>query len=254
MDTEASMRTEEDPLERALRLAASEPAHRPEFYRLLLESTVLVLGSAGEATDGKLELQAGSKIALQNWEKPDGSLIVPFFSSIAPLRRAITVQQNYIALPARSLFEITRGATLVLNPNSTCSKEFLPAEIGSLLSEGGAMIPTQTVIEQPTQVLLAQPEEYPTAMTASLCILFAKHPNVAAAYLALMHAPSLHAEPHLIVGIQADGDIERVMREAGAVAADSSYDGRPVDLVIVVPGEAGLAEYFIEQTTPFYRR
>ena len=31
-------------LELALAKAATEPAHRPEFYRLLLESQVLVLG------------------------------------------------------------------------------------------------------------------------------------------------------------------------------------------------------------------
>jgi len=254
MNTEESTNMEDDALGEALQRATSEPAHRPAFYHLLMESTVLVIGSAEGATEGRAELQAGSKITLQNWEKPDGSLIVPFFSSVGALQRAIEAQRSYIALPVRSLFEITRGATLVLNPNSTCWKEFLPAEIESLLSEGAAMVPTQTVLDQPTQVLLGQPENYPTAMADSLRILFAKHPNVEAAYLALMHAPSLHAEPHLVVGIQADGDIESVMREAGAVAADRSPDGRPVDLVAVTPGEEGFAEYFIEQTTPFYKR
>lgn len=39
------MQTEENALEKALRKAADEPADRPEFYRILLESKILVIGS-----------------------------------------------------------------------------------------------------------------------------------------------------------------------------------------------------------------
>ena len=39
---------QENPLEQILRLAADEPAHRPEFCRVLLNATVYVLGTAGE--------------------------------------------------------------------------------------------------------------------------------------------------------------------------------------------------------------
>jgi hypothetical protein len=41
------MQTDENVLETALELAAAAPANRPEFYRLLLESTIFVLGSSG---------------------------------------------------------------------------------------------------------------------------------------------------------------------------------------------------------------
>lgn len=36
--------TEETPLEHALRIAADEPASRPDFYRLLIESEVFIIG------------------------------------------------------------------------------------------------------------------------------------------------------------------------------------------------------------------
>lgn len=47
-------------LETALKLAADHPAERPEFYRVLLDSSLYVLGSSGGATgDGEVELKAG---------------------------------------------------------------------------------------------------------------------------------------------------------------------------------------------------
>ena len=46
------MQTEDNILEIALELAASELAHRPEFYRLSLESTIFILGSSGQLTGG----------------------------------------------------------------------------------------------------------------------------------------------------------------------------------------------------------
>ena len=95
--------------------------------------------------------------------------------------------------------------------------------------------------------MLGQPREYPSAMIASLTSLLAKHGNVKAAYLALMHDPSVDEKPHLVIGIEADGDFEKVVREAGTVAGDMAA-------VRVVRSEAGLSQYFIEETKPFYER
>ncbi|MDQ0550850.1 SseB family protein [Pantoea agglomerans] len=63
-------------LETALKLAADHPAERPEFYRVLLDSSLYVLGSSGGATgDGEVELKAGENISIQHWEKPDGQAV-----------------------------------------------------------------------------------------------------------------------------------------------------------------------------------
>ena len=40
---------------------------------------------------------------------------------------------EYIALNTRQFFEMTKGATLVLNPTSALSKEFQPEEIKAIL-------------------------------------------------------------------------------------------------------------------------
>lgn len=251
------MQTEDNVLEIALELAASEPADRPEFYRLLLESTIFILGSSGqltEADEGLITLKANTQIQVVNWVRPDGSSVIPFFTSLRTLQLAITGDEKYLALPARTFFEITRGAELILNPRSEFGKEFKPAEVEALLAAGVSQVATPMVLEKPTEVLLGQPANYPQAMVASLTTLLARHSNVKAAYLALMHDRSRDEKPHLIVGIEADGDFENVIREAGTVAADTAPAGEPVDLTRVIRGESGIARYFFEEAKPFYQR
>lgn len=205
-------------LEFALAKAATEPAHRPEFYRLLLESQVFVLGNTEAGGEGVKDVAAGESLSIQNWQKNDGTPVIPSFASLEALRRAIEEEQAYLALPARSLFEITQGATLVLNPASDHAKEFLPNEI------------------------------------VALSKLLAKHASVKAAYLCLMHDPSVQEKPSLVVGLEGTDGIERAIQEAGSVAADTAPEGLPVDFVKVVRGEDGLSAYFIESVKPFYER
>jgi hypothetical protein len=69
-----------------------------------------------------------------------------------------------------------------------------------------------------------------------------------------MHDRSRDEKPHLIVGIEADGDFEKVIRDVGTVAADTAPDGEPVDLIRVVRGESGVGQYFLEEVKPFYER
>ncbi|RUO29722.1 endopeptidase IV [Aliidiomarina sedimenti] len=247
--------TEENKLEEILRLAAGEPAHRPQFCEVLLSSKVFVLGTTAEAdTDGEVYLEAGSKIQIKHWEKADASPVIPFFSSLEVLQKSIEREESFLALPARSLFEMTEGARLVLNPMSEYGKEFSPEEVAQLLSIGISRAPSPRVVEKETKVLLGQPSNYPSRMVDSLTQLLAKHSNVKKAYLALMHDTSVDERPHLIVGIEAEGGSEKVMREAGNVAGDTAPDGEPVDLYPVHENEQGVSDYFINQTKPFYER
>jgi hypothetical protein len=248
------MPAEENPLEHALRLAAGEPAHRPAFYRALLDATVYVLGHTPQAPEGERMAQAGEQLAIQHWAGRDGAAVIPFFSSLAALQRAIEPEEHYVALPARALFEMTKGATLFLNPRSDYGKEFFPQEIEALLTTGLNQQASPRVTTAPTQVLLGQPAAYPTTMVESLRRLLSTHESVRAAYLALMHDPAHDEKPHLVVGIEAEGDVERVIREAGVVAGDAAPHGEPVDLVRVTRGEEGLSAYFLNEVEPFYQR
>jgi len=246
---------EENKLEEILRLAANEPAHRPQFCEILLDSQVFLLGTTGASgTDGEINLEAGSNIQIQHWEKADSSPVIPFFSSLEVLQKSINTEESYLVLPVRSLFEMTQGTTLFLNPKSDYGKEFIPEEVAHLLSIGISQAPSQRVVEKETKVLLGQPSNYPSKMINSLTQLLKKHNNVKKAYLALMHDTSVDEKPHLIVGIEAEGDIEKVMRQAGNVAGDTAPEGEPVDLYRVKNNESGVSDYLINQTKPFYEK
>jgi hypothetical protein len=244
---------DESPLERALRLAATDPAARPDFYRQLLEAEVFVIGDADPRAEGEWTAQEGESISLQHWCKPDGTVVLPFFSSLEALQRALDHQVTYYQLPARALLEMTQGSTLVLDPRSDYGKEFAPGEIVALLSGGLTHAAERRVIEESTQVLLAQPSERPDALLNGVRAFLDKRPAVRRAWLALMHIPSQDPEPHLVIGVEADGDIEALLAEIGNVVADLSPGG-PVDLVQVSAGDDGLSQYFLQNAEPFFRR
>ena len=139
-------------LETLLEKAATEPAHRPAFFRMLLESTVWVPGTSanGDAVD------ADSALDLQHWEKEDGTSVIPFFSSLEALQQAVEDEQAFIAMPVRTLFEMTLGETLFLNAKLPTGKEFTPREISHLVSEEGNPLSTQEVIEGGQTLLLSE--------------------------------------------------------------------------------------------------
>jgi hypothetical protein len=252
MSTDKPNLLQED-LERSLERAAQEPAYRPAFYRDLLAAIVFVVGDAASSSEPGM-LEPGSNLHIVGEVDANGARFIPFFSSLDKLLGFIHSERNYIALPSKSLFEITRGERLVLNPGASWGKEFLPAEIEALLSSGTSVLPERRTIERAKNVMLGQPADYPAAMVASLSKCFVENESVVAGYLALMHDPSLDQHPHLLVGIEADGDFEAVARDAGVVISATTPHGEPVDIVQVRAGEGGVSEYMLKSTVPFFHR
>lgn len=254
----------ENELERLLRLSVTAPAWRPAFYQTLLESTVFVLGDAGQddaEKQGSVAITAGSELNILHWEKQDGSSIIPFFSSVDVLEKASAGEspdeQAFVALPARVLFEMTQGEELFLNPKSEYGKEFTPNEVTLLLSNGGLNAPSELVLDKESQLLIGQPDEYPSAMIDALTTLFTQKKPVRRAFMALIHDKAVDDQPNLLIGVEADGDekeIDALIREAGNVASETSPDDRPVDFCIVSEKERGISHYLISHTQPFYQR
>lgn len=241
-------------LEQKLMQAANDPASRPEFFKTLLESEVFVIGFASSGGEGHTTIPAGAKVSIVNWEKNDGTPVIPFFTSLAALQRALEKEAQYVALPAKSFLELTRGSFLVLNPASPYGKEFHPNEVQALLETGMNRVPTKRVVQQETKVLLGQPANYPSEMVSALTALLAKHRAVKAAYLCLMHDPSSGDNPSLVVGFDGDDDLTEAMKAAGSVAADTAPKGEFVDFVILKRGESGISDYMYGSVKPFYER
>ncbi len=235
-------------LEEVLKLAATEAAHRPEFFALLMNASVWV---PGESTTG----QPGdsSAVDLQHWEKEDGVNVIPFFTSIEALQQAVSEEQAYLIMPVRTLFEMTLGETLFLNPKLPAGKEFSPREIAHLLGEEGNALSQQSVLEGGSALLLSEIAEPPAQMIDSLTQLFAKYKQVRRAYVAHIRESAQEA-PNLLIGIEADSDIDAIIRAAGSVATDTLPGDEPVDVCQIVEGEKGISHFFTAHITPFYER
>jgi len=126
----------ENALETALKLALQDATQTSEFFRVLLESNVHVLG----------DTQDNVHLELINWQKPDGTKTIPFFSSVEVLTQSVETSQTYLTLNARTLFTTTAGASLILNPKSAEAKEFSPELIERLI----ALPPAPVVAPAPT--------------------------------------------------------------------------------------------------------
>ncbi|EPH2852543.1 enhanced serine sensitivity protein SseB [Serratia nevei] len=248
----------ENELERLLKLAVTEPAHRPAFFRELLDATVLILGDSEQVQqDGDIALNADTPVNIQHWEKQDGGSIIPFFTSLESLQKAVEDEQPFIAMPARVLFEITQGADLFLNPKAEYGKEFYPEEVAMLLATGGVVKPVEHYVDKETQILLGQPEEYPSAMVDALTTLFSQRKPVRRAFLALMHDQAADEKPNLLIGLEVDAEpaeIEALINEAGSVASETAPNEEPVDFCLVSEKERGISHYLISHTQPFYQR
>lgn len=241
-------------LEEALISASNDPASRPNFYKKLLESEVFVLGFTDSFEEGSKTLAEGSKLSIVNWEKSDGTSVIPFFTSLSALQKTLDEETRYVSLAARDLFEMTKGSTLYLNPKLDYGKEFRPHEIESLLETGVNHSLTQRIVQEATRIQLGLPAEYPSIMISALTSLLSKHSNVKAAYLCMMHEVGTDKLPTLLVGFEGEGELESAMREAGSVVADTAPQGKPVDFIEVNKGDAGASSYMYESVEPFYQR
>ncbi len=236
-------------LETLLEQAATEPAHRPAFFRTLLESTVWVPGTAAEGE----QVVEDSALDLLHWEKDNGTSVIPFFTSLEALQTAVEDEQAFVVMPVRTLFEMTLGQTLFLNAKLPTGKEFTPREISHLIGEEGNPLSTQEVLEGGETLLLSEVAEPPAQMIDSLTTLFKTLKPVRRAFLCSIKEQA-DEQPVLLIGIEADGDIDEIIQAAGSVATDTLPGDEPIDICQVKNGEKGISHFITEHITPFYER
>ncbi|CRL45949.1 enhanced serine sensitivity protein SseB [Sodalis glossinidius str. 'morsitans'] len=246
--------SQDNALEEALQRAAGEPAYRPAFFKLLLAATVYVPGEAGDDwIAGAVRDDGASPVTLQHWEKQYGGSAIPFFTSVSALERAVTGPQPFVALPVRTLFAMTAGAELFLNPKLPYGKSFAPDEVAALLSNDGDALTEWQVLAGEMRMTLSEPKDMPVQMVDSLTVLFAQYKQVRRAFLVQVRDDA-EQEPHWLIGLECDSDAEEAIQETGQVATDTAPDALPVDICLVEEGEAGISHYFLHHITPFYER
>lgn len=111
-------------LQQLYETALNHPEQYPAFYQQLLRSEVYCLGTR----------DAQQHLHFQLLQTEQGEQAIAFFLSLAKLNQDAGADAEFVMMNAEKLFSITKGATLVMNPASEDSKEFLPDEVEAILS------------------------------------------------------------------------------------------------------------------------
>jgi len=239
----------ENELERALVKAVKNPLHAPDFYRLLLESDLLVLGTAEGREDAseKFTLAPGGKLNLVTGLKDSGRFL-PLFSSLPRMQEYLKQESKYLSVNGRALLDVTRGGPVILNPSSEYGKELPAVEVAQLLDGQKPDGEPRTIIGE---------ADYPVALVDALRSLFGSRTDIAAAWMIQVTFADRAKQPHPLVGIELDsktgGDWPSLM-QAIETAADASVPGMVFDIQRVDRrNPAGLTGALL-QVPPFYQR
>ena len=235
----------ENKLEEALVRAVKSPATAPDFYRLLLQSDLLVLGTAEgqEAASDNFSIEPGGQLQLVTGEN-NGQKFLPVFSSLPRMQEYVKEESKFLSVNGRALLDLTRGAPVILNPASEYGREFMPGQVEQLLNPMPAS----------AQVALGTSDAfYPMPLINALTSVFEKHPDVQTAWMIRVGIGEQGSQVQPLVGIETGGDmaalVVQIERAAAQDAAAIPFDVQRVDRA----RPTGLASALL-QAQPFYQR
>lgn len=239
-------------LETLLQKSAEDSSLRNNFYKKLITENLIVITEKTNTTEGKKTLQKGAQVNI--FTLNDGK--IPIFTSKERIfdNGVIKEQVEYLEMKSKNLFELTKGSTLIINPFSDFGKELLPVEIEGILD--GSILKYQDkemTIKEKTPVQIGHPAIYPTEMINALSSFFSSKPNIKAAYIGWIHFSNSDDPPHYIFGLDGEGDINEIKKEAGKLVKGFLKAGEFVDF-IEIDKKSQIGQYFLEDTKPFYKK
>jgi len=238
----------ENELERALVRAVKTPSSAPDFYRLLLESDVLVLGTVEGKEDASEEFAVGpgGKVNLVTGVK-NGTRYLPIFSSLLRMQEYVKQDSKYLRVNCRALLDLARGAPVTLNPASEYGKEFTPQEVAQLLDPA--------VLRGQPRAIVGE-ADIPMPLVDTLKEVFTARPDVKAAWMIKVSFAD-RDEPHPLVGVELDsamgGDWPSLMQAVEA-AAGRSIPGMVFDLQRIDRSRHDSLTDALLQVPPFFQR
>ncbi|MGQ0742381.1 MAG: enhanced serine sensitivity protein SseB C-terminal domain-containing protein [Alphaproteobacteria bacterium] len=237
----------ENELERALEEAFANPDARGTFHRLLLESEIFVLGVA-EKPGADAPAGSTTQLRLPQIEFRNRAYH-PIFTSERRMQPFAKEHPQFFSMLGRELFECTRGASFLLNSGSEGAKELPAEEIAWALNPGlaGASQPEGRIV-------ISQPAEFPSALAAGLCALFAARPQVEAAYLGEMRITGRDDPPHAIVGVKMQGLWDPLAQEIQRLVATLPQGTRVAAMQIGNDEVRNVLGDMLTRFEPFYTR
>lgn len=161
----------ESELEERLEQARGNPEAEQEFFRCLLDATVHAHASISDDS---------GKFRLIQFKHPDGFDALPFFTSQSKAAVAAGRSARIVTFTGRELLEMTRGATLMLNPNDGGAVLY-PEEIESLLK--GTIAPVRKDSWTGAPLWCGPPDRAPSWLIPLLTRTLAQQRGVTSAYL-----------------------------------------------------------------------
>ncbi len=223
--------TAETDLEKAMLHAASQESARPDFYRLLLDSELTVLGELGE------------RMSLDTMSNGSGNFHAVF---TAPIRLSSVgpAGVSSFRMTGWMLFESTRGAQFVINPGAELGKTLSAEEIAWMLD---------AFRSGRGNLVVAQPKVFPTKLVKAFCVLFTSRSLIRAAHLVYVARDGIDTEGHPMIGLEADGDVPRLAQEIIDIN-DAILPGRPIEVVYLPEGPLDPLQKHLLSVPPFYKR
>jgi hypothetical protein len=245
-------------LESALMKAASDPAELPPFIHLLVNSKVYVIGWRAGTEDEPADswnpqvFKPGDSVAIPGVVRPDGTTILPFYSSLRWLCACTDRELKTLRMGARDLLDLTTGETLFLNYGTSWGREFPPEEVANLVAQGA--VGRRNPLRWSRELHLGVREPEPTAVTAGVASILRRHKRIAAGYLGTIRYLDDGKPPHLVIGLEGRGDIEVVKKEVGKAASALAWERAAVDVVQIEPGGGTISDFLVARGLRFYVR
>jgi bifunctional DNase/RNase len=199
------------------------------FFKALLESTVYV--------HVPVEPMPLNRMRFVQFIRPDnGQTVLPFFSDRAEAETVARNKFHMVSIIGRRLFELTRGVTLMLNPNVD-QVALYPAEIDALLDGRPLGYFTQETLQADEEVGICLPSVPTDSLVLALRDLYAREPAVRAAYLVEVHRPPDDTDVFLLLTlVVTKGSNERMVQLTSLeLSSLSPRLERPLTMTCVAP-------------------
>lgn len=215
---------------------ATPPGEDPEaaqeaVFRALLDATVYAHVPLESPPEGVMRF-------IQFVRPDNGQTVLPFFSDKEQSEEAAGKAVLSVAMSGRSLFELTRGATLMLNPNLDAVALY-PPEITALLEGETLGFFRKEEVTKDTRILIGRPSISTAMLNGMLRSLFEREATVRGAFLTEVHRQNEHAEVSLLLTVvTAQAHQERILQLATlAFKTEALQLDLPLSMRFLAPNE-----------------
>jgi len=195
-------------LEELQQRAMVDGREEPAFFRALLDATVYA----------HIPLSDDSgRLRFIQFVRPDnGVTVLPFFTDSVKAEAAAQSKVRTVALTGRQLFELTLGATLMLNPNDAYCVLY-PEEISALLTTGTIPLVVSEILQTERTLGFRAPISAPEWFQPCLLQIFSALPYIQQAYLVEAVKPEDHSHVTLLILLGVESSMaERAVRAVSA--------------------------------------